>query len=64
MPSDKSEPLARVYVLRCWIEQPPPSSANAPEWRFRLENAGDGQHTGFANLDDLLAFLQAAFQQT
>ncbi|NKQ36353.1 MAG: hypothetical protein HF973_12140 [Chloroflexi bacterium] len=62
MPSDESESLTRVYVLRCWMEQRQPPSADNPGWRFRLENAGSGQSAGFANLDELLAFLQDTFR--
>ncbi len=55
----ETSPL-RAYLLRFWKV----SSANpqhAPTWRFSLEDPHSGEKFGFADLEALLAFLQAQF---
>lgn len=43
---------SRTYLLRIWREH-----TTAP-WRAALRSAGDDDVRGFADLEDLLAFLQ------
>ena len=42
-----------AFLLRCWAE----TVAETVTWRFSLEAIPGGERTGFANLADLLAFL-------
>jgi hypothetical protein len=48
----KRPPRYQSYVLRCWAER-------LPAWRFSLEDPNTGRRCGFADLEALLAFLQA-----
>jgi hypothetical protein len=50
----------QAYLLRVWAE---PAAGSAPIWRFSLQAAGSQERRGFAELGDLLAFLQAACQE-
>ena len=53
----------RSYLLRFWEERPqlrdPPSGDAQPIglWRFSLEDPHTGQRLGFADFDQLTAFL-------
>jgi hypothetical protein len=42
----------RSYLLRLWLEP-----NNPPAWRAILESPINGERHGFANLNDLFAFL-------
>ncbi|MEJ2746864.1 MAG: hypothetical protein P8183_02945 [Anaerolineae bacterium] len=48
----------RSYILVCWREQNEEAT-----WRFRLEDPHSGQRHGFANLSELIAFLQAKLSE-
>ncbi len=50
-------PRYHAYLLRCWEErgQDPPRPAT---WRFSLEDPGTGERRGFADLAQLVAFLE------
>jgi hypothetical protein len=56
-------PRYQSYLLRCWevrSQQP-----NQPAtWRFSLQDPQTEQKRGFADLDELVAFLQAEFGDT
>ena len=43
-----------AYLLRLW----PVHSAGVTTWRASLESAQTGKHQGFANLRDLVTFLE------
>jgi len=44
-----------AYLLRCWQED---ADGEAP-WRFTLVRVGEEHtHKGFANMEDLLAYIQ------
>jgi len=47
----------RSYLLRFWREGPDGS------WRILLVNSEDGSRRGFADLDHLVAYLQAQLEQ-
>lgn len=46
----------RVYMLRFWLEGNQ-SADPAPAWRFSLEDPHTGDRFGFADCEDLYAFL-------
>jgi hypothetical protein len=47
----------RAFVVRCWQEDL--TVEHAPAWRFALLEIGDeGQARGFADYDELAAFLK------
>jgi hypothetical protein len=46
-----------IYLLTIWQERPA-SSEHAAVWRFSLEDARSGERWGFANLEQILAFLE------
>ncbi|MFN8457939.1 MAG: hypothetical protein U0401_25360 [Anaerolineae bacterium] len=46
------------YLLRCWQERGQHVNSWAV-WRFSLEDPHTGRRRGFANLEALIAFLQA-----
>jgi hypothetical protein len=54
----------RSYVLRFWEERPPGRAQPIGQWRFSLENPHSGARLGFANLDQLTAFLKDQMQNT
>lgn len=46
-----------AYILRAWQERP--SSPDRPAvWRYSLEDTRTRRRRGFANLEDLTAYLQ------
>lgn len=45
----------RTYLLRLWAAEA--SDANGVAWRAALENPRTGERWGFANLEQLFAFL-------
>ena len=47
----------QAYLLRFWAEPEPNDSL--PVWRFSLEDPHTGQRQGFADLQELMAFLEA-----
>jgi hypothetical protein len=52
----------RSYLLRFWEERPPPDGASGrpppiESWRFSLEDPHSGARLGFADFDQLIAFL-------
>jgi hypothetical protein len=46
-----------IYLLTIWQERAA-SSEHAAVWRFSLEDARTGERWGFANLEQILAFLE------
>jgi hypothetical protein len=50
-------PYYRIYLLTVWREQPR-SLPDGVTWRFRLQNAGDGQQQLFADAASLVAALE------
>jgi hypothetical protein len=46
-----------IYLLTMWQERAA-SSEHAAVWRFSLEDARTGERWGFANLEQILAFLE------
>jgi hypothetical protein len=46
-----------IYLLTIWQERLA-SSEHAAVWRFSLEDARSGERWGFANLEQILAFLE------
>jgi hypothetical protein len=46
-----------IYLLTIWQERSA-SSEHAAVWRFSLEDARSGERWGFANLEQILAFLE------
>jgi hypothetical protein len=57
MPMEGERRQYRSYLLRLWQVQ----SGDAPIWRASLEDARTGERHGFAELEQLFAFLK---QQT
>jgi len=54
-----AQPLRYLsYLLRYWEEREPKPGQPAM-WRFSLEDVETGERRGFANLEALVAFLQA-----
>ena len=51
-------PSLRAYLLRFW-KVGSADSQRAPTWRFSLEDPHSGEKLGFADLEALVAFLQA-----
>lgn len=51
-------PRLRAYMLRFW-RVGSQDSRSAPTWRFSLEDPHSGEKLGFADLESLVAFLQA-----
>ncbi len=49
-------PRYRAYLLRLWDANP----RGPPAWHASLEDAHTGERRGFADLEQLLAFLTAA----
>lgn len=49
-------PHYRSYVLRCWAECE--RDAEAPLWRFSLEDTRTGQRRGYADLTELMTALR------
>jgi len=49
-------PRYRAYLLRCWEERG--QDPLRPLWRFSLEEPHTGERHGFADLAQLVAFLQ------
>jgi hypothetical protein len=54
----------RSYVLRFWEERPPGRAQPIGQWRFSLEDPHNGTRRGFANFDQLIAFLKNQMQNT
>jgi hypothetical protein len=57
----------RSYLLRIWEERSPPdrvpnSSSPIGWWRFSLEDPHSGARLGFADFDQLIAFLKNQIQ--
>ncbi|MBP7688118.1 MAG: hypothetical protein KA765_09425 [Thermoflexales bacterium] len=52
----------RSYVLRFWEERPPGHAPPVGPWRFSLEDPHTGTRLGFANFDQLIAFLNNQLQ--
>lgn len=46
-----------IYLLTIWHERST-LSGRAAVWRFSLEDARSGERWGFANLEQILAFLE------
>lgn len=46
-----------IYLLTIWQERAA-SSERAAVWRFSLEDARTGERWGFANLEQILTFLE------
>ncbi len=46
-----------IYLLTIWQERAA-SSKHAAVWRFSLEDARTGERWGFANLEQILTFLE------
>jgi hypothetical protein len=46
-----------IYLLTIWQERSA-SSGHTAVWRFSLEDARSGERWGFANLEQILAFLE------
>jgi len=57
MPLSRHLPQHHTFLLRCWEERSQDVRI-ASQWRFGLENSHTGQRYGFANLDELQAFLK------
>ncbi len=53
-------PRYKSYLLRCWQERSRSQNEQSKLWRFSLEDTRSGQQRGFANLEALTAYLQAA----
>lgn len=68
--TDPKRPLRyRSYLLRFWEERPPPDRAlGSPpligQWRFSLEDPRSGARLGFADFNQLIAFLKNQMQNT
>jgi hypothetical protein len=60
MPDLYRLPRYRVYLLRLWEEKGAPELAGV--WRFSLQDPRTGEQRGFADLETLMAFLQAVTQ--
>ncbi len=65
--TDSVRPLHyRSYLLRFWEEHSADSSLGvlppAERWRFSLEDPHSGARLGFANIDQLVAFLEDQIQ--
>jgi hypothetical protein len=56
-------PRYHAYLLRCWEERghDPP---RPPIWRFSLEAPHTGERHGFADLAQLVAFLQGFMESS
>jgi hypothetical protein len=63
-------PTYKSYLLRFWLEKGNMRSSLSndesnihwhPEWRFSLEDPHSGERIGFANLEQLVCFIE---QQT
>ncbi len=54
----------RSYVLRLWEERPPGRAQPIGQWRFSLEDPHNGARLGFADIDQLIAFLKNQMQNT
>jgi hypothetical protein len=57
----------RSYLLRFWEERPPPERASGGttpigRWRFSLEDPHSGARLGFADFNQLIAFLKDQMQ--
>lgn len=52
-------PRYHAFLLRCWRE-----SAQGASWRFSLERAGGGRRSGFADLGEVIASIQAVLADT
>jgi hypothetical protein len=50
-------PRYHAYLLRCWEERGQ-NPLRPPSWRFSLEEPHTGERHGFADLAQLIAFLQ------
>ena len=55
---DQDRPHLRAYMLRCWEVRSLEPECQAV-WRFSLEDPHTGERFGFANLNALIAFLEA-----
>jgi hypothetical protein len=55
---NKSNPPTKhqSFLLRAWQDQ---TNQEQPNWRFSLEEVQTHQRRGFANLEELYAFLKA-----
>jgi len=51
-----------IYLLTIWQERPA-SSDHPAVWRYSLEDARTGERRGFANLEQLQAFLKDQTRQ-
>jgi len=51
-------PRYHAYLLRCWEERGH-DPLRPPLWRFSLEEPHTGERHGFADLAQLVAFLQS-----
>ena len=51
----KEQPSYLSYLLRLWQT----NNSGTRIWRASLESPGTGERRGFANLQDLFAFLEA-----
>ena len=49
MKVNQDDPQYHAFLLRCWCE--------AGQWRYSLEQVGNGRRLGFASLIDLATFL-------
>lgn len=58
MPSQEKMPSYRAYLLRFW-ETRSQNPHDPKSWRFSLEDLQTKERKGFANLEMLVAFLEA-----
>jgi len=52
----------RSYVLRFWEERASGCAQPIGQWRFSLEDPHSGARLGFADVDQLIAFLKNQIQ--
>ena len=52
-------PRYHAFLLRCWRE-----NTHGASWRFSLERAGGERRSGFADLGDVIATIQAILADT
>jgi len=58
LPAFDKPPRHRAFLLRYWEERGQ-GAGRSVVWRFSLEDAHTGQRRGFANLEEMVAFLRS-----
>jgi hypothetical protein len=53
----------KSYLLRCWQEQDRSQTSPSRIWRFALQDTRSGKQRGFASIEALMAYLQAALAE-